>query len=95
MVSKSEVALVKSEDLKAADAVGVVAAQRNRDQGQALNGCYEKKSQIADDKKSMDGGWASKIGGCFKGGRRLLWVLEEMKKIRVDECVQVFQVQEN
>ena len=54
MVSKSEVALVKSEDLKAADAVGVVAAWRNRDQGQALNGCCEKKSQIADESE-IDG----------------------------------------
>ena len=63
MVSKSEVALVKSEDLKAADAVGVVAAWRNRDQGQALNGCCEKKSQIADDKKSMEGGIDGRRGG--------------------------------
>ena len=72
MVSKSEVALVKSEDLKAADAVGVVAAAWwNQDQGQALNGCCEKKSQIADDKKSMEGG----IDG-RRVGRRNRWMLQ-------------------
>ena len=90
MVSKSEVALVKSEDLKAADAVGVVAAWRNRDQGQALNDAVRRnrKLQMTRNRwkaESMDDRWAGEIGGCFKGGRWLLWVLEEMKKIRVDE----------
>ena len=83
MVSKSEVALVKSEDLKAADAVGVVAAWRNRDQGQALNDAVRRnrKLQMTRNRwkaESMEGGegrrnrWRSAAAVCG------FW--------RVDEC---------
>ena len=71
MVSKSEVALVKSEDLKAADAVGVVAAWRNRDQGQALNDAVRRNRKLQMTRNRWTAGGQAKsvdasrvVGGC-------------------------------